>query len=63
MLSDWPGREVPKDYREVITYLIDSHGRTYQRLRGGGYPQLRPADPVHPPNKVPLDANLAAHLQ
>jgi len=44
VLSDRPGREVPKDYREVITHLIDSQGWTYQKPRGGGYPQLRPAD-------------------
>ena len=53
VLSDRPGREVPKDYREVIAYLIDSQGWTYRKPRGGGYPQLRPADPVHPPIKVP----------
>ena len=53
MLPDRPGREVPKDYREVIIHLIDSQGWTYQKPRGGGYPQLRPADPARSPVKVP----------
>jgi hypothetical protein len=53
VLSDRPGREVPKDYREVITHLIDDQGWNYQKPRGGGYPQLRPADPAQPPIKVP----------
>ena len=47
------GREVPKDYREVITHLIDEEGWTYRTPRGAGYPQLLPADPAQPPIKVP----------
>ncbi len=53
MDTDRPGREVPKEYREVIMYLIDSAGWTYKLPRGGGYPKLLPADSCQPPIKVP----------
>jgi hypothetical protein len=52
-MTERPGREVPKDYREVITYLIDEEGWTYRAPRGAGYPQLLPADPAQPLIKVP----------
>jgi hypothetical protein len=52
-MTERPGREVPKDYREVIAYLIDEEGWTYRTPRGGGYPQLLPADAAQPPIKVP----------
>ena len=52
-MTDRPGREIPKDYRDIITHLIDNEGWSYKLPAGGGYPQLRPADPVHPPIQVP----------
>lgn len=52
-MPDRPGREIPKDYREVITYLIDSQGWDYKKARGGGYPKLLPADPDQAPIRVP----------
>jgi hypothetical protein len=51
--TDRPGREVPKEYRGVITYLIDSEGWAYKLPRGGGYPKLLPADGSQSPIKVP----------
>jgi hypothetical protein len=52
-MSDQPGREVPKDYREVIKYLIDDQGWSYKKAEGGGYPKLLPSDPGQTPIKVP----------
>ena len=36
--TDRPGREVSKDYRRVIDYLIDSQGWRYELPSGGGVP-------------------------
>lgn len=35
-----PGREVDKEYRDVVEYLIDTHGWRYVRPAGSGYPRL-----------------------
>jgi hypothetical protein len=51
--TDRPGREIPKDYREVVTYLIDNEGWCYKKAIGSGYPKLLPADSAHTPIKVP----------
>jgi len=51
--TDRPGREIPKDYRDVVTYLIDSEGWSYRKPRGDGYPRLLPADAAQPPIQVP----------
>jgi hypothetical protein len=51
--TDRPGREIPKAYREVVTYLIDSGGWGYKKPRGGGYPKLLPADSAQAPIQVP----------
>lgn len=53
MDTERPGREIPKEYREVVTYLIDCQGWAYRKARGGGYPKLVPADRAQPPIKVP----------
>lgn len=53
MDAERPGREIPKEYREVVTYLIDSQGWAYRKACGGGYPRLVPADRAQPPSKVP----------
>jgi hypothetical protein len=51
--TDRPGREIPKEYRAVVTYLIDSEGWAYRLPRGGGYPKLLPPNREHAPIKVP----------
>jgi len=38
-----PGRELPKDYREVATELVDNQGWRYS-TRNGNYPALYPPD-------------------
>lgn len=43
MDTDRPGREIPKEYREVVIDLIDDQGWRYSN-RGKGYPKLYPAD-------------------
>lgn len=53
MEADRPDREIPKDYRDVVKYLIDNEGWSYTRAQGAGYPKLWPADAAHPPVKVP----------
>jgi hypothetical protein len=51
--TDRPGGEVDKEHREVINHLVDNQGWRYKKPRGGGYPRLIPADPVHAPIRVP----------
>jgi hypothetical protein len=51
--TDRPGREVSKDHRRVIDYLIDSQGWRYELPSGGGYPMLFPADATQTPIRVP----------
>jgi hypothetical protein len=41
---DKPGREIPKEYREIVTHLIDTQGWRYDASRSG-HPKLFPADP------------------
>lgn len=50
-MSDRPGREIPKDYREVVTYQIDHHGWRYD-ASGKGYPVLYPSDKSQPPLRL-----------
>jgi hypothetical protein len=42
--TDRPGEEIPKDYRKVVKYLIDSEGWSYRKPAGNGYPRLVPSD-------------------
>jgi hypothetical protein len=51
--TDRPGREIPKDYRDVVKYLIDNEGWSYKKPQGAGYPKLLPADAACTPIKVP----------
>jgi hypothetical protein len=53
METDRPGKEIDKDYREVVSYLIDNEGWLYKLPPGGGYPRLLPADRSKPAIKVP----------
>lgn len=53
METERPGREIPKEYREVVTYLIGNEGWSYKKAIGKGYPKLLPADPSQPPIRVP----------
>jgi hypothetical protein len=51
--TDRPGREVSKEHREVIAYLIDNQGWAYRKPLGGGCPQLYPADTLLRAIRVP----------
>ena len=53
METDQPGREIPKEYREVVRYLIRTEGWAYQLAQGGGYPKLFPANRAYAPIRVP----------
>lgn len=50
--SDRPGREIPKEYREVVEHLIDTQGWRYDRS-GKGHPVMLPADRSKPQLRVP----------
>ena len=52
MVSDRPGKEIPKEYREVVAHQIDALGWTYD-ASGKGYPKLLPADRSQRPLAVP----------
>lgn len=47
-----PGKEIPKEYREVVEYQIERHRWRYD-ASGKGYPQLYPADRDQRPISVP----------
>jgi hypothetical protein len=53
MDTDRPGREIDKEYRDIVTHLIDSQGWAYKLATGGGYPRLLPADQSQAPIRVP----------
>lgn len=43
MTTDQPGREIPKEYREIVLHQITVHGWRYDNS-GKGHPVLIPAD-------------------
>jgi len=51
--TDRPGREIDKEYRDIVTHLIDSQGWAYRLATGGGYPRLLPADQSQAAIRVP----------
>jgi hypothetical protein len=52
--GDRPGRELPKEYREMATELVDHQGWRYDAGHGrGGHPLLFPADRSQPPLALP----------
>jgi hypothetical protein len=51
--TDRPGKEIDKDYRDVVAYLIDNEGWAYKLPQGGGYPKLFSADRSKAAIKVP----------
>lgn len=53
MSTDRPGREIPKEYREVITELVSNQGWRYRYRKGGRHPMLYPADRSKSPMTVP----------
>ncbi len=59
--SDRPGREVSKEHRRVIEYLVDSQGWRYELPSGGGYPRLYPADVTQSPIRVPKTGRSRGH--
>jgi hypothetical protein len=49
-----PGREIPKDFREVATELVRNQGWRYDNGSSrGGHPMLFPADRSQRPMAVP----------
>lgn len=40
--GDFPGNEIPKDYRDIATELVRNQGWRYQK--GSSHPKLFPAD-------------------
>lgn len=51
---DMPGREIPKEYREVATALVKNQGWRYSAGgKRGGHPMLFPADRNQRPLAVP----------
>ena len=52
-MADQPGREIPKDYREVATYLVTVLGWRYKAGRRGHHSMLYPADPTQPVLSIP----------
>jgi hypothetical protein len=53
--GDRPGKELPKDYRDVAIELVDNQGWRYDAGSGRGHPLLYPADV----NKQPVTARRA----
>jgi hypothetical protein len=51
--TDRPGGEIPKDYRKVVKYLVNSQGWGYKKPARSGYPKLIPADSTQVPIKIP----------
>lgn len=39
-----PGREIPKEFREVVVELVRNQGWRYELPKGNGYPRLFPPD-------------------
>lgn len=52
-----PGRELPKEFRGIVSELVDKQGWRYDNgARRGGHPRLYPPDPAQPPLSVPTTA-------
>lgn len=56
-----PGREIPKEYREVVTELVRNQGWRYRKPSGGGYPQLLAPDRSVNRIRVPMTPSDRAH--
>lgn len=56
------GKEIGKDYRDVVNYQIDHHGWRYDPS-GKGYPQLYPVDRRQPQISVPKTPSSRRTLQ
>lgn len=52
MGGDRPGKEIPKEYREIVDHQISAYGWRYDPT-GKGYPKLYPADRTKRPIAVP----------
>jgi hypothetical protein len=48
-----PGRELPREFREIVTDLVVNQGWRYQFRPGGRHPKLYPADRTQPMLSVP----------
>lgn len=51
-MSDRPGREIPKEYREIAEELVTNQGWRYD-ASGKRHPVLYPPDASAPPLRVP----------
>ena len=51
--SDRVGRELPKEYREIVAELVANQGWRYDSRRGGGHPCIYPADVTKPMLVIP----------
>lgn len=52
-MTDRPGRELPKDYRQVADELVEKQGWRYRWTGRHGHPQLIPPDPDQPILVIP----------
>jgi hypothetical protein len=57
MMSDRPGREIPKEYREIVAHQIRTLGWRYDV--GGRHPKLWPADRAF--NFIPVPTTPSDH--
>ncbi len=54
MASDTPGREIPKEYRDVASQLVSEQGWRYDAGKNRkGHPLLFPADVAKSPIAIP----------
>lgn len=52
--GDTPGRELPKEYREVAVELVSNQGWRYEAGKNrGGHPMLFPSDQAQRPLAIP----------
>ncbi len=61
-MTDRPGKELPKDFREVVSHQIDELGWRYDSSRKG-HPMLYPADRTQRPIPVPTTPGDARSLR
>ena len=52
--NEKPGKELPKEYREIATHMVVGQGWRYDSgRRRGGHPKLFPKDPSKPSITIP----------
>lgn len=63
MDTDRPGKEIDKDYRDIVNYQIDRHGWIYKKPAGRGYPRLFPSNKAYGPISIPKTAGSPHSLE